>query len=306
VGRRASIGIAIDIDRGGSFLLAARSRRPFRCARAGRRPGWGALTVAHYFASDVHLRDDHPERDRRFRSWLDGLTDADSLVIVGDLCDFWMGARQPDRRLVEHPSLRALAEFRRRGGSLAIMAGNHDQWLCPFYRRALGAEIIEEPADCVFHGLRVRMVHGHRLGARRLWKAGMESRAFFRAFGLVPGPIAMLLDRVLSWKNERGLLEDEGRHLRVYRSYAASCRDLADLVIFGHLHRAVDEAGDGPRLIVLGGWQHRSSYLKIDESGATFHVVADPDPRERPPRNEGDRRPASGVPTTQTLLGPSP
>jgi UDP-2,3-diacylglucosamine hydrolase len=261
--------------------------------------------VAQYFASDVHLRADHPERDRRFRSWLGGLTTADALVIVGDLCDFWMGARESERRLAEYPSLRALAEFRRRGGSLAIMAGNHDHWLCPFYERALGAEIIEEPADRVIHGLRVRMVHGHRLGARRLWKAGMESYTFFRAFGWLPGPIARPLDRVLIWKNERGLLADEERHLRVYRCYAASCRDVADVVVIGHVHRPVDEAGDGSRLIVLGGWQHRSSYLRIDESGANFCVLSDDlHPAGRSSTDRGDVSPTTNAPMTQTLLGP--
>jgi UDP-2,3-diacylglucosamine hydrolase len=256
--------------------------------------------VADYFASDVHLRDDHPERDRRFRSWLGGLTADDSLTIAGDLCDFWMGARQGARRLAEYPSLRALAEFRRRGGSLAIMAGNHDRWLCPFYERALGALIVEEPADRVIHGLRVRVVHGHLLGARRLWKAGMESRAFFLGFGCLPGPIAAPLDRALSLKNERGLLADEERHLRVYRSYAATLRDHADLVVIGHVHRSVDEAGDGgPRLIVLGGWHHRSSYLKIDEAGASFRVVPD---SELEIGESGIRDPESPIPNT--LLGP--
>jgi UDP-2,3-diacylglucosamine hydrolase len=224
--------------------------------------------VAHYFASDVHLRADQPDRDRRFGSWVGRLTAADSLVIVGDLCDFWMGARQRDDELAGCPSLRALAAFRCRGGSLAIMPGNHDAWLCPFYSRELGAEIIAEPFDLTIHGLRMRLVHGHLLGARKPWKAWMESRTFFRMFGGLPGPIARGLDQVLAWNNERGLLDDEERHLRVYRAYAATCRDLADIVVLGHVHRPVDEAEDSPRLVVLGGWQHHSSYLRIDERGA--------------------------------------
>ena len=66
--------------------------------------------MAHYFASDVHLRNDHPERDRRFRAWLGQLTPDDDLTIVGDLCDFWMAARYTERELARHPSLVALAE----------------------------------------------------------------------------------------------------------------------------------------------------------------------------------------------------
>jgi UDP-2,3-diacylglucosamine hydrolase len=264
------------------------------------------LSVAHYFASDVHLREDRPKRDARFRSWLGGLKSSDALFIVGDLCDFWMGSRESQRRLAEYPSLRELAEFRRRGGSLAVMPGNHDFWLCPFYQHALGAEIIEEPADRMIYGLRVRMVHGHRLGARRLWKAGMESRAFFRSFGWLPGPIARPLDRVLTWRNERGLGEDEERHLRVFRAYASSCRDMADLVVIGHVHRPVDEAGTaGPRMIVLGGWQSRSSYLKIDESGASFHVVLDSERAEPTGDAGGDASLAPGALAPQTLMGPS-
>jgi len=231
--------------------------------------------VAHYFASDVHLRFDCPDRDRRFRAWLSRLTGDDDLVIAGDLCDFWMGSRRADNDLMRCDSLQALAEFRRQGGSLAVMPGNHDVWLCPFYERELGARIIPEPHDLTIHGLRLRLVHGHRLGARRAWKSWLESRSFFESFGHVPWPIAVVLDQVLTWTNQRGLAADEERHLRVFRAYAARCRGAVDLVVIGHVHRPVDEADTSLRLIVLGGWQRRSSYLRIDENGAEFHVESD-------------------------------
>ncbi len=231
--------------------------------------------MAHYFASDVHLRFDHPDRDRRFAAFLARLTRDDALWIVGDLCDFWMGARYSAAELLRCESLRALAQFRREGGALAIMAGNHDIWLGPFYVDQLGAALIAEPCDLESFGLRIRLVHGHLLGARRPWKAWMESRAFFEAFHRLPRPIAEQLDRALTRRNERELHADEERHLRVFREYAAACRESADLVVIGHVHRAVDEPCPSPRLIVLGGWQYRSSYLKVDASGAGFHIEED-------------------------------
>jgi len=121
------------------------------------------------------------------------------------------------------------------------------------------------------HGLRLHLVHGHLLGARRKWKAFLESREFFRGFGAVPHPLARGLDAVLEAKNQRGLDDDEHRHLAVYRAYAARFRDEADLVVFGHVHRAVDEPGP-PRMIVLGGWQDRISFLKIDARGASLLI----------------------------------
>jgi UDP-2,3-diacylglucosamine hydrolase len=234
------------------------------------------LTVAHFFASDVHLRFDQPDRDKRFCAWVCRLTPDDSLVIGGDLCDFWMGARLRESELLHCESLRALAAFRRQGGSLAIMPGNHDAWLCPFYHRELGASIIAEPHDVTIHGIRLRLVHGHRLGARQPWKALLESRAFFRAFGWTPRPLAVALDRRLTDHNERRLADDEARHMRLYRTYAEACQNIADLVVIGHVHAPADLAQSHPRLIVLGGWQTRSSYLKIDESGAGFHLEAEP------------------------------
>jgi UDP-2,3-diacylglucosamine hydrolase len=231
--------------------------------------------VAHYFASDVHLRFDRPDRDRRFRAFLSGVNPGDTLVIAGDLCDFWMAARFTQRELLRSESLQGLAEFRHQGGELLIMPGNHDAWLCPFYQSALGAQIIGEPLDFLIHGLRLRLAHGHRLGARRAWKAGMESRAFFEAFRRVPASLAVLLDQVLCWSNERRLAADEERHLRVFRKYAETCRGEADLVVVGHVHRAVDDGRSDPRLIVLGGWQSRSSYLRVDPAGASFHIEED-------------------------------
>jgi UDP-2,3-diacylglucosamine hydrolase len=238
--------------------------------------------LPYYFASDVHLRSDRPDRDRRFAAWLDRLTPVDSLLIAGDLCDFWMGARRAWDDPLATRSLQALAAFRRQGGSLAIMAGNHDEWLCPYYETTLGARIVAEPYDMNVYGLRLRLVHGHLLGARRVWKSWMESRAFFTAFGQVPGPIARRLDQLLAWRNLRGLDADEARHLRVYREYRDHCHGSADIVVLGHVHRPVDESDHGLRLIVLGGWQRRSSYLKIDETGATFYIEEDRFDDQRP------------------------
>jgi UDP-2,3-diacylglucosamine hydrolase len=236
------------------------------------------VIVAHYFASDVHLRFDRPDRDRRFSAWLSRLTPEDALLIAGDLCDFWMATRERSSDLARSASLLALADFGRRGGELAIMPGNHDAWLCPFYESELGARIVPDPYELTIHGLRLHLAHGHLLGARRAWKGWMESRAFFKSFARFPAPVAGVLDSVLIWNNDRKLAADEERHLRVFRAYASRFQGLADLVVIGHVHRAVDEAHGNPRMIVLGGWQARSSFLKVDESGASFYIEHDCDP----------------------------
>ncbi len=255
--------------------------------------------MACYLASDVHLRMDRPERGRRFARWVRQLEDDASLLIAGDLCDFWMVARQREADLMHSEGLAALVEFRARGGSLAILPGNHDLWICPFYERALGATLLQEPYNTTIHGCRLHVVHGHLLGARRKWKGWMESREFKSAFKLLPGPVAGVLDQLLERKNTTGLAADEARHLAVFRGYAAGLRGLADIVVIGHVHRAVDDSAADPRMIVLGGWQERSSYLKIDSTGASFHVAADEHQENRSPAVVS-REPSPSVPSYPT------
>jgi UDP-2,3-diacylglucosamine hydrolase len=235
--------------------------------------------VADYFASDVHLRLDRPERGRRFARFVGGLEPgSDTLTIVGDLCDFWFVARQLGRGANANPcpsscdGLRALAGFRGRGGSVTVLVGNHDSWLASFYETTLGLDLRVEPIDLNVHGLRVRLVHGHLLEPHRGWKAWMEGRSFLRLFRALPDPAAVPLDRLLHWKNERSRPDDERRFYALFRRYAAQCRGAADLVIFGHVHTPLDDNTHDPRLVVLGGWHAQSSYLKIDDAGASLLI----------------------------------
>jgi UDP-2,3-diacylglucosamine hydrolase len=232
--------------------------------------------VAAYFASDVHLRLDFPERGRRLARFVDALDPHDdSLTIVGDLCDFWYEARQFRTGPDACDGLRALIDFRSRGGAVTILVGNHDAWLGPLYAGTLGLDLRDEPLDLSAHGLRARVVHGHRLEGGRGWKGWMEGRAFLAIFRALPGPMASPLDRLLRWRNERKRPREEPRYYAIFRRYAALCRGEADLVIVGHVHTPLDDAGSDPRLVVLGGWHARSSYLRIDDSGAALVVVTD-------------------------------
>jgi UDP-2,3-diacylglucosamine hydrolase len=231
--------------------------------------------VAAYFASDVHLRLDRPERGRRFARFVRTLTASDSLAIVGDLCDFWHSSRElgPGEPLCE--GLRALAAFRARGGTLTLLAGNHDAWLGPYYERVLGVGLTPEPAVVAPMGVRVHLVHGHLIGARPLWKGAMESRAFLKAFRKLPGIAANRLGQVLDRSNAHSRALSEARHLAVYQPYARRLDDSIDIAVFGHVHTPRDETTDGTRLVILGGWQERSSYLKIDETGARLVIEDD-------------------------------
>jgi UDP-2,3-diacylglucosamine hydrolase len=233
--------------------------------------------VAVYFASDMHLRLDRPDRSRRLADWVDSLDPQDSLYLGGDVCDFWFASRQVRSEPMSCRGLQSLADFRARGGRLTIIPGNHDLWLGPFYESLLGARFVPEPLTVDAYGLRIRMVHGHRTGGRPPWKSVMESRAFLKWFGKLPAAVANQLDRRLESTNDAHRDRDERGLLPLFRAHAAQVGPEADLIVFGHVHTPLDEPASHtrPRLVVLGGWHTQSSTLKIDEQGARLIVSRD-------------------------------
>jgi UDP-2,3-diacylglucosamine hydrolase len=227
--------------------------------------------VADYFLSDVHLRHDRPARGDRLARLVAGLGPADRLFIVGDLCDFWLASRLRRRDPLACSGLKALVDFRARGGAITALAGNHDAWLAPFYRKLFDPEWIDDDLHVTSHGLRLYLTHGHRLGARSLWKATMEGRAFLEAFAVIPDRLANRLERRLDRSNDAHREYDDNRHIAVYRRTADAMAGSVDLVVLGHIHKTVDDPGP-PRMLVLGGWHHASSFLRIDHGRAVFAV----------------------------------
>lgn len=227
-----------------------------------------------YFASDVHLRPDRPERGRRLARWVGQRSPTeDRLVLVGDLCDFWFASRQ--RRGLELPcdGLRALADFARRGGDLTILPGNHDAWLGPFYEQALGARFLAAGRlEITCGGQRILATHGHDFGARTLWKHAMESRAFLAAFQALPGAVASGLESLLERDNEARQEARDRAYLDLYRRRVAALAGRYDLVVLGHIHRAADIRDSEPRFVVLGDWKRRASYLRVDEASIAFVI----------------------------------
>ncbi|HWE38673.1 MAG TPA: UDP-2,3-diacylglucosamine diphosphatase [Isosphaeraceae bacterium] len=226
-----------------------------------------------YFASDIHLRLDRPDRGHRFAAWVRTIDPADPLTIVGDLCDFWYASRQRRDDPMACPGLRALAEYSGRGGTLTILPGNHDTWLGPHFERHLGARVVPNPLELDAFGLRLHLTHGHLVGGRGPLKSLMEGRAFLHAFGAVPGPLARGLETVLDRSNDRNLPASTRKHMNAFRRYASRLDPAIDLAVFGHVHRhPIDDDSGRPRWIVLGDWLHGSSYLTIDAAGARLTV----------------------------------
>ena len=234
--------------------------------------------MAVYFAGDMHLRNDRPERSERLARWVRSLKSNDTLYLVGDVCDFWFVARQRAGNTLNSPGLKALADFKARGGDLTFVAGNHDHSLGSFFQEAVGANFAEGPIDLSAYGLKLHVTHGHKLGGRPAWKTMMESRAFLQSFSALPNPVADLLDDQLNKSNSVKRMKDAAKLLPYYHRYADTLAPKPDLVVFGHIHTPIHDVERSPNLIVLGGWHDRTSYVKLDEDGP--RLITEDDPAE--------------------------
>lgn len=225
--------------------------------------------MADYFVADTHLRLDCPDRGLRLASVVDRLEPSDRLFVVGDLCDFWFASRQSHHQGPPScPGLSALDRFQQRGGTLSILLGNHDAWLGPYYRDRLGWSVVPEPMQVESFGLRVWMAHGHRVRGKSWWKGALEGRAVLEGFRHAPGPLARQLEGMLDRVNSESKAEADARLTALFRIFADTLADQVDLVVFGHVHTIADDQTRTPRLVVLGDWRTRGSYLRIDERGA--------------------------------------
>ena len=229
-----------------------------------------------WILSDVHLRWDRPERAQRLARFMERRDPSrDRLLIGGDLCDFWFASRQSHTEAAEQPprceGLRALAGFVASGGRLDLIAGNHDQWLNDYYQRVLTVAFAPEPWVETIGGRVVHLCHGHRIGRPPFWKVAMESRRFLDAFRALPEPLAVGLSQRLDRNNDRTRVKDDRRTLARYLAYVQNRATHAHLILFGHIHTPVlhparaDSSPALPSWGVLGGWQHQSSWLRLED-----------------------------------------
>lgn len=226
--------------------------------------------MPHYFASDVHLRLDKPDRSERFARFVNALDGEDALFVVGDLYDFWFVSRQ--QRIWEGPceAESALIKFRERGGQLRILSGNHDTWLGPFIEKTFGVAFEREPLELDLDGVPIRIVHGHLFSRGLGLKVFMESRLFLVLFSRVPNRIAALCDQILTRRNA-GRFEQQNREQRdIFRRAIQQYTGPAKVHVFGHLHERIQEEVDGAKLFVLGDWKESSGYLMVNAGELSF------------------------------------
>ena len=228
------------------------------------------------FIPDAHLSDPSDDDFRDFVAFLGELNGrlnpADTVVIMGDLFDFWVGFCYvvPYKFL---PILSGLLTLARKGVTIHYTEGNHDFFMGPFFTDFLGAEVHSEPWELAHAGMRILVAHGDQVNKRdrgyRFLRLVLRSLPVRVLRHLVPPFLLALLARTMS------------RASRVYTDSKKDdkqgiCREYAvmrfwegyDAVVLGHFHSR-DRWGlelDGRKRTYLnvGRWMGEHDYLLLD------------------------------------------
>lgn len=226
-----------------------------------------------YFISDVHLgffkRQEDKKREDRLLNFLNDIKkDCSTLLIVGDLFDYWFEYKTVIPREF-YRTLTALESMSKSGIKIEYLMGNHDFGHFDFFEKELGIKVFENDIVREYSGKKFYISHGDGKSyndtgykiIKKITRNNFAKRLYCR---LHP-----------DWGI--GMASGSSRHSRSYtdvKNYGTKdgMSDFAeikikegfDYVVMGHRHKAeIKEFGSG-KYINLGEWIKKPSYGKFD------------------------------------------
>ena len=225
------------------------------------------------FISDLHLSEDTPEIEAALVALLQREAGFDSLVILGDFFEAWVGDDDDAPLAVRVKTLlQALADD---GVQLLIARGNRDFMLGEKFANDIGGTLLQDETVLEIAGQPTLLLHGDTLCTddvdyqqfRTLvhsaeWQAEMMSKPLLERRELARQLRSMSIDAASN------LPEDI---MDVNAQAVATAMQAAGVVrmIHGHTHRPARHETDEGERVVLGDWTTQQGWL-LREREATL------------------------------------
>lgn len=223
---------------------------------------------------DAHLGVATPNAERALLALLRTLPhQAKSLVIMGDLFDFWFAWEHAMPRC-GYRVLAALADVRDAGVDVLWIGGNHDCWGGDALMQETGATYTLKPWIGHIGPWRVRLEHGDGLRDRedapyRRLRRVLRHPWAIRAFGWLHPYWATKVATASSHTSRHRQAGDEGRGLLAVAAAWLRRADGPQLVIHGHSHiPSLTPVGHG-WYANAGAWYLDQQFLRIDDDAIT-------------------------------------
>jgi UDP-2,3-diacylglucosamine hydrolase len=230
------------------------------------------------FISDLHLAEARPGIAQLFLRFLDEVApDAQTLFILGDLFEFWIGDDTLDEpfnaRVID--ALKGLAT---RGTKLRFMHGNRDFLVGQGFAAAVDAQLLPDPTHLDLYGTPTLLMHGDTLctedRAYQAFRAHVRNPEVQRQFLALPIPARrQQVGQVRAQADQQK--QDKPPEIMdvtpVAVEAALRAAHYPPRLIHGHTHRPArhEHAVDGHRCErwVLADWYERGEYLRVDAAG---------------------------------------
>ncbi len=221
------------------------------------------------FLADAHLMSPDDANYRQLLRFLHSLEgELDTLYIMGDLFDFWLGF--PSHPFTQYDAvLDALERLVVRGCRLVYFEGNHDFHLGPIFSQRLRAEVHSGPAIECLHGKRLYLCHGDQINREdrlyRLLRNLLRSSPVAASIRHFPPSWAEKIKVSLQKQSQAGYVMKSARwdYRKIILDFARTLQQQGcDGLVTGHFHLALREDIPGPPFAVLslGDWMGQLTY----------------------------------------------
>lgn len=238
--------------------------------------------MALYIFSDAHLGAHSPELESLKKKKISDLCelvkkDADRLIILGDLFDFWFEYKYTAPK--EHYDvLFILSEVIKAGVKIDYVSGNHDFWMDDFFEKQMGIKLYRDELNLEYDGKKLHLLHGDGLSAKdsgyRLLKRIFRNRLNIWLYRKLPPDWAYSLARAVSGKSREHTSQRDSQFVSDYKNYALSkIQSGFDVVALAHLHLPILENLDRGTYINTGDFIEHFSYAKISQGKITLEYL---------------------------------
>ena len=229
-----------------------------------------------FFISDLHLRPQGGEANQFLEDFLQTqfIGKSDSLYILGDYFDFWIGDDGADN-LGYGKQLEQLKQLTEKSISVYFMHGNRDFLVGNNFSEITGVKILADPTTIELQGKQCLLKHGDDLCTDDI--EHQKFRIMTRDPAWQQAVLSKSIDERLAMASQIRQMSGSSYKPSEIMDVNEDCikQTFADqdveILIHGHTHRPgihdYSIENKSRQRIVLGDWHNGISYLKVDEHG---------------------------------------
>lgn len=225
------------------------------------------------FISDLHLAPERPDIILLFERFLDEQArHAESLYILGDLVEYWLGDDDEARGLAS--VFNKIKHISDQGVAIYFMHGNRDFLMGKQLAKRIGCTLIDDPYIAMFDKQPVILMHGDTLCTDDVdyikMRAFLRNPAWQQDFLAKPLAERIIMARALREKSSEETRNKSAEIMDVNAAAVelAFSQHHSKLMIHGHTHRPnihqLVVNNQPVTRIVLGDWYSHGSYLEFN------------------------------------------